>query len=165
MRDLGTAYMKASSRDGLRFIANRIGVPLEQLLAAADLMASAYNAQINGISVPGNPPEAYAKLGQQLADLIGGPNEQKLATAIKDEPALRMATEVTLAVGTDDSLSPQQTDQVAEALTKNQVQAKPDNWPAAIAALAPVLSPGQLQVLQTYASSKTGIDYTGGLAP
>ena len=81
LREVGSAYMRMGIKmDGLAF-AKILHLTPQQVDAVAAIEASSFNVEVNGVSVPGNPPEAAEDGMRQIADLVGLDEARQLAVA------------------------------------------------------------------------------------
>jgi RNA polymerase sigma factor (sigma-70 family) len=167
LRRVGRDYIKAGTRMSILAAGKFLKTPLtpDQIDALVEIQASDFNVVVNGVAVPGNPPEDEAKGIRQIVALVGLNEARELGAQHRAAPYQQMTSELAGDLVSDEPLASQTATQLTAILQKNQVYTQPDGWMEAIAAAANVLSPSQTAVLRTYASSKTGIDYTNSTAP
>ena len=166
LRRVGHDYIKAGARMSMLASAKFLKTPLtpDQIDALLEIQASDFNVVVNGVSVPGNPPENEEKGIREIVALVGLSEARELGAERRAYPYQQMTSELAGDLVSDEPLDNQAATQLTAILQKNQVYTQPDGWTAAIAAAASVLSPSQSAVLRTYASSKTGLDYTNTAA-
>ena len=166
LRRVGHDYIKAGARMSILASAKFLKTPLTsgQIEALVEIQASDFNVVVNGVSVPGNPPENEEKGLRQIVALLGLSEARELGAEHRAYPYQQMTSELAGDLASDEPLGNQAATQLMAILQKNQVYTQPGGWTAAIAAAAGVLSPSQTAVLRTYASSKTGIDYPSSAA-
>ncbi|HEX3730535.1 MAG TPA: sigma-70 family RNA polymerase sigma factor [Opitutaceae bacterium] len=166
LRQAGEDYIRNGARLGILSSGKFLKHPLTpaQVDALVDIQASDFNVTINGVPVPGNPPENQEKGIRAIVGLVGLQTAKDLRAEHLAAPYQTMTAELAGNVAADGPLDPAAADQLTAVLQQNRVDSQPDAWPAALTAAARVLSPEQEGVLRTYATSKTGISYPEGAA-
>ena len=162
----GTEYIRSGVRMDLLAFAKFMKLSPQQIDALADIEASSINVVVNGVSVPGNPPDKAQDLRAEVVSLLGLADARRLGAEGRAMPYQKMTAELAGNLTTDEPLDAPAATQLTAILAKNQVDISPDAWTSALSSAANVLSPSQLAAHKTYASSKTGVgDYSGGGSP
>lgn len=164
-RAAGTAYLRTGARMDLLAQDKFLKLSPDEIDALADIEARTRNTVVNGVVVPGNPPEAARAGRREIVALLGLDRALELGAEARVLPYRKMTADLAGILNAGEPLAASAASQLTSILAENRVDTEPAGWPAALAAARAVLSPAQAGVLQTYATSRTGIDYSREGAP
>jgi RNA polymerase sigma factor (sigma-70 family) len=164
-RAASTDFVRSGVRMDFMAMARYLHLTPEQAAALADIYATSFNTTVNGVTLPGNSAEDALNGRRAIVELLGRAGARQFAAVNRTLAYRKAAAEVAADLGAADALPAPAAEQLAAVLAQNQIATRPDAWPQALAQAADTLSPSQLEVLRTYATSKTGVTYSASAHP